>query len=380
MPEIALDLIDDNPFRHRDLNPIDPAQIEKLKASIGKNKFWASVVARACGARYQLAFGHTRIEAARALGMEAVPIEVRDLSDLQMVRMLADENGIQRDAGIAPCLDAVAGISEFMAYALMVSVTEQEFSRNWENLPVKYAEARGRLTSGSGIGQPCISAITTSYNKHQVGEALAILKASGRMTAIVATAKAKADAIITDARLRGNNEKALASVTEKHPAIFDDRCVHLFRLDAHAEVFRKFATGETVRSYLPVNQQAAFAEAVMEHIRSSNEEAEITGDLIYGACWERMQSALGIPKHALRDAVDRPSLHRIKEGLNRIRRARGDFNKGLELLREGFGEGDSLDAEQQKNLAVWLAEMADGIQQLTKSRKPKLRIVGGKRS
>jgi hypothetical protein len=421
MDNIPIKLIDDNPFRHRDLNPIDPAQVAKLKDSIDKDGFWASVVARERGGRYQLAYGHTRIAAARDLKLATVPIDVRELSDLQMARMLANENGIQRDAGIAPCVDAVAGISEVLAYALMVSENETTFSRNCEKVPVDYGSARGRLIAGSGIGEPCISAVTDSYNSHQVREALSILKDSGRMAEIVSAAKAKADAEVQaraeaaraeleaaaereaaakdkpakqvakvatkkaaaavkqQAKVVAGNTKAVASIARKKPRIFDDRCVHLFRLEAHAEAFRKFVIGETVRSYLPVKKQYDFARHVMQHLTSLHHLKEITADLIRSTCWERMESTLGIPKAKLRNAPDRPTLDSIREGLNRIRRGRGDFIHGMGLVLDALNDGEALDSRQAEHLDAMLSDIDVCIRQLADRRKPKLRLVEGRK-
>jgi ParB-like chromosome segregation protein Spo0J len=76
------------------------------------------VVARKAADGYEIAFGHHRIEATRALGLETVPIEVRELSDWQMVRMLASENATQRGS-TAAALDAVAAIARVLAYNLL---------------------------------------------------------------------------------------------------------------------------------------------------------------------------------------------------------------------------------------------------------------------
>lgn len=101
MPEIDLSLIRPNPFRDFSLHPIDPVQVDRLKASIGADGFWASVVARKVGDNYQIAFGHHRIEAAKLRELSTVPIEVRALTDWQMARMLASENATQRGSSIA---------------------------------------------------------------------------------------------------------------------------------------------------------------------------------------------------------------------------------------------------------------------------------------
>ena len=117
--QIPLQDLHPNPYRDFDLHPIDPVQVERLKASLDADGFWASVVARKVADGYQIAFGHHRIEAARALGLEAAPIEVRELSDWQMARMLASENATQRGSTAAACLDAVAAIARVLVYDLL---------------------------------------------------------------------------------------------------------------------------------------------------------------------------------------------------------------------------------------------------------------------
>ena len=49
--------------------------------------------------------------------MESLPTE--DVSDWQMVRMLASENATQRGSTSAACLDAMAAISRVLAYNLL---------------------------------------------------------------------------------------------------------------------------------------------------------------------------------------------------------------------------------------------------------------------
>jgi ParB family chromosome partitioning protein len=90
--QIPLQDLHPNPYRDFELHPIDQDQVKRLKASLHANGFWSSVVARKVIDSYRIALRHHRIEAARALDLESVPIEVRELSDWQMVWMLASEN------------------------------------------------------------------------------------------------------------------------------------------------------------------------------------------------------------------------------------------------------------------------------------------------
>ncbi|MBV8092297.1 MAG: ParB N-terminal domain-containing protein [Acetobacteraceae bacterium] len=135
--QIALGQLKPNPFRDFELHPIDQEQVEKLKASIGADGFWAGVVARRADVGYfELAFGHHRITAARQLGLETAPIEVRDLDDVQMVRLLLSENATQRGSTAAACVDAVAAASKIMAYSLL-RWDEPTFARNLEKVAPK---------------------------------------------------------------------------------------------------------------------------------------------------------------------------------------------------------------------------------------------------
>src|SRR4051812_4550049 len=125
--------------------------------------------------------------------MQAVPIEVRDLSDWQMVRMLATENATQRGSTAAACLDAVAAISRVLAYNLL-RWDEARFCKILQNFG-SYPECRGRLEAGHGIGRDCIQAFAPqgAFTITQIEIALGILKDSGRMATIITDAGALAD-------------------------------------------------------------------------------------------------------------------------------------------------------------------------------------------
>jgi hypothetical protein len=423
VPQIALELIHDNPFRSFELHPIDDAQVERLMASIDKDGFWASVVARKANGGYQIAFGHHRIDAARKLGRPEVPIEVRDLSDRQMVRMLASENATQRGSTSAACLDAVQAISRVLAYDLL-RWDEAKFSRFHENSGIKYSECRGRLEAGSGIGEPCIFAFAPkgAFSHGEVQGALATLKQSGRMAAIVAEASAQAATELRaeqeaaeqalaeaqrkqmEAKTRAAREaaaketkqakkvetkakkateatdKAVVAAKEKQPIIYDARCTQLFKLDSHAEVFREVVTGETFQSYLKVDQQFGFAQNVLAKVRENapilknGSRKEVTAADIRAECWARIESGLGLPRGKLRTAPERPYLEEIKEGLNMIRRAEGDFKRGVALLLRGFQLGERLNVMQADVLSRYEQTFAAEWAALKPHRQPKQNI------
>ena len=90
---VSLHAIDANPFRCLAEYPWIEQKIEALQRSIADVGFWEGVIVRKVGDRYQLAFGHHRIEAAKRNGLTAVRLVVRDLTDEQMLQFMGRENG-----------------------------------------------------------------------------------------------------------------------------------------------------------------------------------------------------------------------------------------------------------------------------------------------
>lgn len=81
-----------NPFRELDDYPIDRDKIDALKESIESTGFWGTIVARKKGSKYEIAFGHHRMTALQELGTKRCEVIVRDLSNEDMVQMMAREN------------------------------------------------------------------------------------------------------------------------------------------------------------------------------------------------------------------------------------------------------------------------------------------------
>jgi len=71
----------------------DPAQLEELKASIREHGIIEPLLVRPKGtSRYELVVGERRLRAARELGLEHVPVVVRQLTDEQVLDIMLAEN------------------------------------------------------------------------------------------------------------------------------------------------------------------------------------------------------------------------------------------------------------------------------------------------
>lgn len=121
MPSIIATAIRDirpNPFRRLDRYPLRPEKVEALRESLRSTGFWDNIVARlTADGRAEIAYGHHRLQ---ALQFEYTPdqqvgVIVRDLSDEQMLQIMARENMEEWSTSAAVEIETVEAVVE--AYA-----------------------------------------------------------------------------------------------------------------------------------------------------------------------------------------------------------------------------------------------------------------------
>ena len=90
--KIKVSDIEANPFRNIDEYTLEEKKLQALERSINVTGFWDNVVVRPKGKKYELAYGHHRLEVLNRLSIEEVDIPVKDLSDETMLKMMVCEN------------------------------------------------------------------------------------------------------------------------------------------------------------------------------------------------------------------------------------------------------------------------------------------------
>ena len=90
--KIPIESIVANPYRNIGKYPIDRAKVDALKVSIADTDFWDNLVVRKVDNTYELAYGHHRLVALQELGAASIDVPVRKLSDVAMLKMMAEEN------------------------------------------------------------------------------------------------------------------------------------------------------------------------------------------------------------------------------------------------------------------------------------------------
>jgi hypothetical protein len=95
LQKVAIGKLRPNPFRRLDEYPIEREKVEALKSSIENSGFWKTIVGRpAKDGSVEVAFGHHRLVALQELfgPDETVEILVQDITNENMLRMMANEN------------------------------------------------------------------------------------------------------------------------------------------------------------------------------------------------------------------------------------------------------------------------------------------------
>ena len=93
--KIALKDIEANPNRDLKFNPLNPEKLEALKSSISETGFWSNVIVRPHPekqGKYQLSYGHHRLQSAIDTGLTEAEFVVRNLDEDMMLRMMELEN------------------------------------------------------------------------------------------------------------------------------------------------------------------------------------------------------------------------------------------------------------------------------------------------
>lgn len=116
--KIKVASVDNNPYRSFEANPLDQLKVDGLKESIESTEFWDNLVLRKnpdAEGRYQLAYGHHRVEALKQLGVEDMDVPVKDIDDDTMLKMMSIENKSDWGSSILVMLETVRQVRNTLA-------------------------------------------------------------------------------------------------------------------------------------------------------------------------------------------------------------------------------------------------------------------------
>lgn len=173
-----------NPYRDIDKYPIDKTKIEALKTSIQLTTFWDNILARPRPdkkGKYQIAYGHHRLTTLQELKIGEVDIPVRNLSDMTMLQIMANENIDEWRARPAVLIETVLAAKRYLdgelakydSWELLDKSIRQLFSETQ-----KYSsKGRFKQLQKDGVGRGTLQKfLGKNYKEHMVQAAIDTLK------------------------------------------------------------------------------------------------------------------------------------------------------------------------------------------------------------
>lgn len=157
-----------NPFRNIDAYPIDQEKIRQLRNSIRETTFWDNILARPApsNGKYQIAYGHHRLVAMKEeLGENIiVDIPVRNLSDENMLRIMANENMQEWATDWRVIVETVRQAKKFLEEYIEIAKRYGAYT----SITPKYKEIIGTRVISRFLGD--------NWPETRINQALALIK------------------------------------------------------------------------------------------------------------------------------------------------------------------------------------------------------------
>ena len=359
---IQLNLIDNNPYRDLKLDPIDQDAVKTMAASVKDLGFWGGIAVRKVGNRYQLAFGHHRIEALRKLKWTKADLNVVKYDDDQMVRAMATENLLQRGGDSGGNNDAVAAIIRRLGY-VMASNDWKSGLQNFGDLkklfPTQnaYNSAKGKFEANGTIGEGLIHAYAPALSRSAIENALAELRASNyleRINQAIAEqiaedaeeaqrradelkskeAKRKAQEEADKKREQQEKQEAVAEAT-KREAHYDPLVSSILKNQSHTAAFRKVVTSDNGKKYIPLGDQTRLAVTILEDAKK--EKKRVTEKYVADKCKALIAKAVAmVAKEKKRIAQENAdydatqSFKKLKSQVNAMKKTIDDLTHAVD--------------------------------------------------
>jgi hypothetical protein len=111
--------LEPNPYRDINNYPMDKVKLNELKRSIKRNGFWDNILGRpkpGDSIKIQIAYGHHRLHILKEVFKpeQEVDIPIKDLSDAQMIQIMADENNNDYSSSVAVDLETIKVTRQFL--------------------------------------------------------------------------------------------------------------------------------------------------------------------------------------------------------------------------------------------------------------------------
>jgi ParB-like nuclease domain len=309
LQNVPLDQIIDNPWRDRELYPIDKEHVAELMASLAEHGFFGGLKGRRVNGKVELGCGHARIEAARKAKMDSIPIYIDDIDDDAMLRLMTDENATQQGGTNAGAvLNEVSAVARRLVEGLLegntgtivpVSVAKAfDGKRGIETAQGRLEKRRNDPSADLPIGHVVIRTYlgqgkpeNALRGERQIREALAALKQSGRYDEIANEILRKhPQSVATEAKPAKETKVTKTKAAKPRNRTLDERTASVFKNDHQFHAFREAVTTQAAQKAIPISEQLPLAKEIMREKHDQFSKKQVGAPYIKAKVGERVSA------------------------------------------------------------------------------------------
>jgi ParB/Sulfiredoxin domain len=296
---VPLDQIVWNPWRDKNIFPLDAEHVAGLRASIKRHGFFTTPKGRRRNGKVELGCGHARFEAAKKAGEETIPIFIDDIDDDEMLALMTDENALQWGSNPGAIMNEVAAATRRVIEGLVTfdrdTTCPTQIRRAFEN-KTAMDQARGKLRGNAphlAFGHNVLRAYLGEHRgERAIREAISALKQSGVYAEIVTDELSKHPEPVADKPAAKTTAIAKTERAAPTPRLLDERTAHIFENDYQFHTFRQAVTTPAGRKLIPVKEQLSLAKAIMDIKPEGGPRKHITAGQIQRRVQHEIQTAL----------------------------------------------------------------------------------------
>jgi hypothetical protein len=324
---IPLDQIVWNPWRDKDIHPIDEDHVKELRESINEHGFFASVKGRRVEGKIQIACGHARLVAARRARLETIPIYIDDIDDDAMLKLMVEENALQAGSGPGAVMNEVAAVVRRVAEALLPHPVARDgvLSQAFENkdaIDTAYARLQRWPEHRSGrqnpIGYETIARYIGPHRSHmQIREALGALVQNGRYEKLIDETIRRNPIPVEDTPSARKADLIPAPARAKpRPPVLDERAAAPFKTETQFSAFRDAVTTSAAQKAIPVKEQPALAREIMRPKHKDAAPKQVTTAYIKAKVQDRVQDYMKQQRKIDKEERDRYLAEQIEDAID----------------------------------------------------------------
>ena len=336
--EVARENLKANPFRRIEKYPYERGIVDELKKSMRETGVWIGIVARKAqeNGNYEIAFGHHRLKAIAELVEEGepineIPVDVRELNDMRMVRMMAYENMSARQTTTANALETVDAARKVLEAELKKYKTWEEMCTEKFFSTLIESEKAFRKIKG---------------NKYKVGREILEEFLGMNWT--------------------GHIQMALSVLNDKE---IDDEAVEMFNKPYHAKVF----TEQVRKKHIDKEDQKQIARDIITEVESEvlprekeeGEKGELTG--------EKIKNKMAAHFPSGNELVIQPERRDINDALRNFIWELRQINVGIEDILDHW---DDIRPDLQEDYAIAAEQFAEIHKNFREKNKSCKRLLG----